>query len=207
MESQLGPLAYEHSKDNSAEFVYLEGEIPSPAGSGVGDVYEGPYYSFYPWPPEMEPGQYERSREEAYQLIYETIEEDGPFDGIIGFSQGATLTYSFLQHHAKTHPFDPPYSPFRCAVFICGLPPFRLDTRATMLFDDIQTKVSIPTVHIAGKSDDVFKHSLALYDMCKAETSTLLCHSQGHTVPWNRQITVAMANAIRKLDSQATMGG
>ena len=79
----------ELQKDNSAEFNFIEGEVDSAPGPGIEDVFDGPYYSFYNWPRTFNPDD-DRSVTEAYDLIYEMIEEDGPIDGILGFSHGAT---------------------------------------------------------------------------------------------------------------------
>lgn len=40
---------------------------------------------------------------EAYEYIYSIIEEDGPFDGVMGFSQGAALASSLIIRHTRTH--------------------------------------------------------------------------------------------------------
>lgn len=79
----------------------------------------------------MDEAAYRATLEDAYELIYEAIEEEGPFDGVLGFSQGASLAYSFLQQHARKNPFDPPWAIFRYAVFICGMPPFTAQPAAS----------------------------------------------------------------------------
>ena len=121
------PLSNALSREDATEFHFVEGECESTPVEEVTQFYQGPYLSFYPWPPRMQEAEYDDTRERAYELIYEAIEEDGPFDAILGFSQGASLAYSFLQQHATKHPYDPPWSLFRCAVFVCGMPPFRLN--------------------------------------------------------------------------------
>jgi pimeloyl-ACP methyl ester carboxylesterase len=120
------PLYNALEKESNTEFFFLEGEYNATPVEEITQFYQGPYLSFYPWPPRMEEDDYNESKERAYELIYEAIEEDGPFDAILGFSQGASLAYLFLQQHARKHPFDPPWSLFRCAIFICGMPPFRI---------------------------------------------------------------------------------
>ena len=120
------PLYNALGKANRAEFHFIEGECEAAPVEGITQFYEGPYLSFYPWPPRMDEAEYDDTRERAYELIYEAIEEDGPFDAILGFSQGASLACLFLQQHARKNPYDPPWSLFRYAVFICGMLPFRI---------------------------------------------------------------------------------
>lgn len=40
----------------------------------------------------------------AYSYIQSIIAEEGPFNGIIGFSQGPAVAACVVAHHAKTHP-------------------------------------------------------------------------------------------------------
>jgi len=81
---------------------------------GVDNYFSGPFYCFYelPTPDEVQ---------EAYDLIWDTIEEDGPFDGIIGFSQGGALASSFIMADARS---SQPQQPFKCGIFFCASMPF-----------------------------------------------------------------------------------
>ena len=58
----------------------------------------------------------------AHELIWEVINESGPFDGLISFSQGSALAASILVHHQLETPSQP--LPFRFAVFIGATLPF-----------------------------------------------------------------------------------
>lgn len=57
----------------------------------------------------------------AIELIESTIEEEGPFDGIVGFSQGAALACAYVKQMAgkanKMHGL-------KFAVFLCASMPF-----------------------------------------------------------------------------------
>jgi len=56
---------------------------------------------------------------EAHDLLAAVIAEEGPFDGVVGFSQGASLAASYAIQHQINFPDQPP--PFRFAVlFSCG---------------------------------------------------------------------------------------
>ncbi|KAL2808263.1 hypothetical protein BJX63DRAFT_40960 [Aspergillus granulosus] len=48
-------------------------------------------------------------------LIHETILEQGPFDGIFGFSQGASMIAAYLLEQATLHPGN--RLPVRFAIF------------------------------------------------------------------------------------------
>lgn len=76
--------------------------------------FSGPYYSFYSMPTPEELSS-------AYALIWDVIEEEGPFDGIVGFSQGGALASSFLLDDLRS---PHPQLPFKCAIFFCSSMPF-----------------------------------------------------------------------------------
>lgn len=82
---------------------------------GIAEVYSGPYIAFFTHPTPEQVA-------EAFELVNEIIDEDGPFDGIMGFSQGASLAASILLQRQLDHPSKPPQ--FHFAIFICGLLPF-----------------------------------------------------------------------------------
>lgn len=65
----------------------------------------------------------------AFDYINEVIEEEGPFDGVFGFSQGAALASSMMLEHAKRNPLD---DLFKLAVFIAASLPFNLDDTTGM---------------------------------------------------------------------------
>ena len=87
--------------------------------SGVDTFFAGPYYCFY-WLPSSKEVQ------AAYDLILDAIEEDGPFDGVIGFSQGAALAASYLLQDARS---AQPSNSFKCAIFFCASMPFDMDSK------------------------------------------------------------------------------
>lgn len=52
----------------------------------------------------------------AHELLHQVIEEEGPFDGVLGFSQGAAVILSMIMHQELTYPNSPPL--FNFAIFI-----------------------------------------------------------------------------------------
>ncbi|KAH7381962.1 putative DUF341 domain oxidoreductase, partial [Cadophora sp. MPI-SDFR-AT-0126] len=195
------PISEELRKDNSAVFHFIDGEEDSGPGPGIEGLFEGPYFSFYAWPRTCTTED-EKAVEEAYKLIYAAIEQEGPFDGILGFSQGATLAFQFLSQHAKRFPYDPPNAVFRCGVFICGPPPFRVISGQLVCDEDLG-KIRIPSLHIVGKEDEILEHSLHLFELCEGDCATLLHHGKGHTIPRDKENVMAIAKAIRELSYRA----
>lgn len=200
LRSQLQPLSHALENDNCTEMVFVNGEVASSPSPGIEQIYEGPYYSFFSWsdpPTDTDLA----SVSAAYQLIYDIIEEEGPFDGILGFSQGATLATAFLLHHAEQCPLDLPFVHFKYAVFIGGAPPRTSDTEP--LLPSSGALVEIPSVHIAGKKDKEFQASIDLFNLCQKDTATFISHDLGHVIPRGADIVRMMAGAVSRLRHKA----
>ncbi|KAK3294706.1 serine hydrolase FSH [Chaetomium fimeti] len=54
----------------------------------------------------------------AHAFLDSYLEQHGPFDILMGFSQGCSLISSYLLYHAGVTRGGPP--PFKAAIFICG---------------------------------------------------------------------------------------
>ncbi|PNS14518.1 Dihydrofolate reductase [Sphaceloma murrayae] len=94
------------------EFVFVDG-----LQEYIKLVYPPPYLAYYPIArPDLV--------REAQAYMREVIEDEGPFDGVMGFSQGAALAASLVLEHAK---YSPLTTLFKFAVFICGTLPFNVD--------------------------------------------------------------------------------
>ena len=62
-----------------------------------------------------------QSAQDALDYLYDIMERDGPFDGIIGYSEGATVAATLLLHEQRrfeTHGIEPM---FKCALFFAGV--------------------------------------------------------------------------------------
>ncbi|KAI4101559.1 MAG: hypothetical protein L6R37_004885 [Teloschistes peruensis] len=115
LEAQIGLLRAQ--LPGSHDFVYLPGEVECDAAPGVSAIYPGPYLCYYDLPTTNAVG-------DAHDLVLAFIEDEGPFDAIIGFSQGAALASSLMLRRAK----DASCAPlFQLAIFICASLPFDLD--------------------------------------------------------------------------------
>lgn len=70
-------------------FDFVDAEVDCPPAPGVGEFYPGPYAG---WFPSYEPSSVKQIQDNLRQII----EEDGPYDGVIGFSEGAALAAGLL---------------------------------------------------------------------------------------------------------------
>lgn len=169
-----------------------------PSRAGVEKYYDGPFLSFYDW-------ESAASVREAYQLVYEVIDEQGPFDGVMGFSQGGSLASSFLFHHMATCPSQPVEQLFRFAIVICSGNPFDARGPSTRRYhpDEDLARIPIPTANIVGRKDDEYSRQLLLHRLCDARRATIYDHGGGHEIPRHAAAVRGMSEAITRAIGQA----
>jgi predicted esterase len=110
----------------------------------------------------------------AYEQLDEAIALHGLFEGVLGFSHGGTLAAGYLIHHAKMLPGQAP--PFRCAIFVNPLPPFKMHPGQRPVIDQgLEGWIRIPVENIAGAMDELFDFSLALLGFVISGVRVLLC--------------------------------
>lgn len=95
----------------------LKLEAASNSSPDIKTIYPPPYLAYYPI-------AYSHLVESAQAYIHEIIEDEGPFDGVMGFSQGGALAASLILEHNKT---NPGHDLFKFAIFVCATLPFNVD--------------------------------------------------------------------------------
>ncbi len=115
------------------------------------------------------------------------LSTDGPFDGVIAFSEGAALAAMFLIQSTTQFPSQDP--PFRLAVFLSGGVPasptaLARSQRQFLSYAADGVQIRIPTAHIFGRNDIEYpEFGPVLRDLCEPEESTVFEHDGGHEVP------------------------
>lgn len=143
------------------------------------------------------------------------IESNGPYDGIIAFSQGGCLASTFLIQQTTLHPKTP--LPFKCAIFLSSINPTdprALDSGDARFLDPRvdgdQMLAGLPTAHIWGRNDTLWANcSETLYGLCDPRLRLLLLHDEGHTVPGVRaqEELLASVRVISRTVERAEMPG
>ena len=140
---------------------------------------------------------------QAVEDLAAYVSAEGPFDGVMGFSQGAALAAMLLRRESTAEPF-------RFAIFLCaGLPFCEASLRQGVLrhLDPKADKevIRVPTAHIFGSKDDALQASLAMKDLCVAEGRWLFDHRAGHEVPVSPEgISSDMARCVEEVIVRAT---
>lgn len=90
-----------------------------------------------------------KSALEAINYLYRIMKNDGPFDGIIGYSEGATIAATLLLHEQRRYETTGIPPMFKCALFFAGWPPMNPDLDAIVLADESDLTITIPTCHVS----------------------------------------------------------
>lgn len=132
-----------------------------------------------------------RQFEATIEYLASVFEEQGPFDGVLGFSQGACVAavLSALLDKGSL----PPNIKFDFVVLISGFLP--RDPRYAAICDSTSAGQQISQVkalHVVGKSDDVVEPARSYKVMEMFESSEIVEHEKGHLVPSDKHVRDAI---------------
>ncbi|MCU0686965.1 MAG: DUF924 family protein, partial [Polyangiaceae bacterium] len=167
--------------DDAAEFVFVTSPM---AYAPRGDDRDGTIAAFgevpdYPmqrawWLANEDSAVYE-GFDASIAFLENVFRTQGPFDGVLGFSQGGTMAAvlaAMLPH---------PSIAFRFAICVSSFPS-RAKAHAAYVRPG---SVRVPSLHVLGLNDLLVTpdRSIALLDVFDRSTSTLVKHAGGHFVP------------------------
>ena len=117
--------------------------------------------------------------------LYQTIEKEGPFYGVIGYSEGATVAATLLVDDLNRRKANGQEgSSFKCAIFISGWPALATEGDKTLLLsDEVGEIITVPTFHVVGAGDPYLVGSMALFSICDSDTAMMFDHGKGHMIP------------------------
>jgi hypothetical protein len=141
-------------------------------------------------------GDSERCRS-AFRELQTFVEYNGPFDGLIGFSEGASIGATLLiemeRRLQQEHQENQRTQGFKLAVFFCGLSPVELRlediTKKIRLFDPAVDGIilNLPTAHFWSQEGEILPGlGKDLVGLCNAGLREELLHNLGHDVPGSR---------------------
>jgi len=160
-----------------------------------------------------------KSTDNALKYLVKIMEERGPFEGIIGYSEGATVAATLLLHEQRRLKKKGIQPMFKYAIFFAGWPPVDPDSHAMILSDETEAMIEIPTCHISeytcnpkqkirgfrlltrstvGSLDPYVHGSLALYNVCDPDTAYLFDHAKGHTLPRDKDTVKELGDVVRE---------
>lgn len=114
--------------------------------------------------------------EESFDVVLSTIKSQGPFDGVMGFSQGAALATMLCLKHPAHFKF--------CMLFAA----FRSRCSKHQPWYDGSLKVDMPTLYVMGDDDKVIPKSMSEEIMPLFNNATVVAHPGGHFVPASGEV-------------------
>lgn len=92
-----------------------------------------------------------RSTDNAIKYLLDVVKKHGPFDAIIGYSEGATMAATMLLYQQRRQKKWGTKPLFKYGIFFAGWPPLDPKTHDIVLSDESDEKIETRTLHI-GKS-------------------------------------------------------
>lgn len=89
------------------------------------------------------------SAQEAMDYLYDIMEREGPFDGILGYSEGATIAATLLLHEQRRFEREGRLPMLKCGLFFGGWPPMTPELDGLVLADETDLMITVPTCHIS----------------------------------------------------------
>ncbi|EGP86305.1 unnamed protein product [Zymoseptoria tritici ST99CH_1A5] len=170
-------------------FDYLEAPCDSEPGPGLKGIYPPPHFCFFDkYNPE--------ELEEAVEYVREVVEADGPYDAIMGFSQGASVAAAFIAQSPTSIKFG---------IFICAalIPPITALSEELVKTIGTFGHIDLPTLHCVGQHDTCYPQSVELSKSCESSLGQVLVLPGGHDVPRDDVTSRNIAHAIEKCARRA----
>ncbi|KAF2732823.1 hypothetical protein EJ04DRAFT_302833 [Polyplosphaeria fusca] len=140
---------------------------------------------------------------EALEFLKGIIKEHGPFDAIVGYSEGSILAGTLIMREQALREAGGYNNHFKLAMFFGGWPPLKQDLTGMMYCDETDEVIPIPTCHVIGSLDPYVDGSMALYNVCDPETAILFDHAKGHTLPRTKETVKELGDTIRDMIKEA----
>ncbi|KAF2804407.1 uncharacterized protein BDZ99DRAFT_398015 [Mytilinidion resinicola] len=198
----IAAIRHELGDDHTYEFVQGTQEWPMAPVSNA----NVPHYAYY----DYSVGAFI----DALDALEKYIKVEGPFDGVLGFSQGAGLAVMYLVRHAHLYPTAP--LPFKCAIVISSIgvydPFIWFSTGHSVELDHMPPgvrKIGIPVALIWGEKDgaESKREGEAMRNLFEDEGVWTFVHGGGHDVPGPniKDSVKGSVRAIRRAVTQARL--
>lgn len=179
------------------DLVFLDGPFPAQGKSDVEGVFDPPYYEWFQFNKEFT--EY-TNFEEGLQYIEDFMIKNGPFDGLLGFSQGAILSAGLPGLQAKGVALTKvPKIKF---LIVIGGAKLKSPTVAEKAYS---SPIQCPSLHFLGEKDFLKPYGLELLESCV--DPVVIHHPKGHTVPRIDEKGLETMNSFLEKIQNEVIGG
>ncbi|PLB51488.1 hypothetical protein P170DRAFT_422498 [Aspergillus steynii IBT 23096] len=190
LQQQIAAVRYELGGRHTYDFV--EGCFPCEAHPALKGSLSADEQAFsYSEPSDA------ASWRHAVEGLDDYVANEGPFDGVIGFSAGASLAILWLLWRQQQQDV-----PVKMGVFFSNaIGPDQLKSLGLGETAELQLSaedLKIPTAHIWGSCDDCEGRANAECGLgiCNPDRRSMYVHGKGHEIPTSADDTIGMVKAI-----------
>ncbi|KAF8018506.1 hypothetical protein BT93_H3400 [Corymbia citriodora subsp. variegata] len=184
------------------DLVFLDAPYPSTGTSGVEGIFDPPYFEWFQFQVLQDHTEYQNF-EECIAYIEDFMVQNGPFDGLLGFSQGAALSAALpgMQEEGSTLTKVPK---IKFVIIISGAKIGGSKYSAPRLAANaFLAPIKCSSLHVIGEHDFQKTEGLALIE--SFVDPLVIHHPKGHTVPRLDDQSLKIAhNFIEKILKLAT---
>ncbi|XP_059460378.1 uncharacterized protein LOC132189645 [Corylus avellana] len=171
LKKQLGK--WPESVLQKIDLVFADGPFPSQGKSDVEGIFDPPYYEWFQFNKEFT--EY-TNFDECLAFIEDFMIKHGPFDGLLGFSQGAILSAGLPGLQAKGVALTKvPKIKF---LIVIGGAKLKASSVAENAYS---SPIQCPSLHFLGETDFLKPYGKELLESCV--DSVVIHHPKGHTIP------------------------
>ncbi|XP_022736175.1 esterase AGAP003155 isoform X2 [Durio zibethinus] len=155
------------------DLVYPDAPFPAEGKSDVEGIFDPPYYEWFQFNKEF---TIYTNFDECLAYIEDIMIKQGPFDGLLGFSQGAILSAGLPGLQAKGVALTK-VAKIKFLIIIGGAK-FRSESVAEKAYSP---PIQCPSIHFLGDTDFLKPHGLKLLE--SFVDPVVIHHPKGHTIP------------------------
>ena len=172
-EYQTASLRYH----TSIEGTFIDGPIEATGepSDGIKMIYPPSEFKYYEWTNGEDSSDVEKLSRQmgiSISIVISQLQKER-YDGLLGFSQGASLVTATLERLQCNDMM----SLVNCAILIGGVAPDRYAKRIA------KCTINIPSLHIIGDTDRLKDESTELVTWYDDKLQTTLTHPEDHRIP------------------------
>lgn len=160
-----------------AELVYVDAPIAA-TGPPLDDVepyFDPPFYEWWTSTKGADQKWTYTGWDRSFAAVEEHLQRHGPYDGLLGFSQGAGLAAVLTGLQSRGHLLqDVPA--FKCVVLVAGF-----KSREPLHAPAFEVPIAVPSVHLIGELDAMRAAGLQL--LPQFQNPVHIAHRRGHVIP------------------------
>ncbi|GLU13063.1 hypothetical protein SLE2022_297100 [Rubroshorea leprosula] len=183
------------------DLVFLDAPFPAQGKSAVEEIYDPPYYE---WFRANEDFTEFTNFEECVEYIEEYMIKNGPFDGLLGFSQGAILSAA-APGMQETGAALTKVPKIKFLIIISGAKfGGKMLGTPKLAAEAFSSSVKCPSLHFIGEMDFLREEGVALLD--SFVDPVVINHPLGHSIPKldekSMEVVLSFIEMMQKMPSE-----